>query len=84
MLFRSQAVKNEDLWRRLDAAREQHRVEWRWLKGHAGHAGNERCDRRAVQEIAKLRKQFSPEQLAESRRQFEAGRVNDDKTPGLF
>ncbi len=30
-------VKNQDLWERLDAARRRHRVEWRWLKGHAGH-----------------------------------------------
>ena len=37
-------VKNQDLWERLDAARKQHRVEWRWLKGHAGHVANERAD----------------------------------------
>ena len=34
-------VKNQDLWERLDAART-HQVDWRWLKGHAGHAENER------------------------------------------
>ena len=38
------AVKNEDLWRRLDAAQAQHRVKWVWIKGHAGHAENERAD----------------------------------------
>ena len=37
-------VKNEDLWRRLDAARERHTVDWRWVKGHAGHPLNERAD----------------------------------------
>ena len=37
-------VKNEDLWRRLDAAAAPHDVDWRWIKGHAGHAENERCD----------------------------------------
>ncbi|MGD2062185.1 MAG: ribonuclease HI [Nitrospirota bacterium] len=37
-------VKNEDLWRRLDAATSRHQVEWRWVKGHAGHAENERAD----------------------------------------
>lgn len=37
-------VKNVDLWQRLDAAQAQHRVEWRWIKGHAGHAENERAD----------------------------------------
>ena len=37
-------VKNIDLWQRLDALREQHRVDWRWVKGHAGDPGNERAD----------------------------------------
>ncbi len=37
-------VKNEDLWRRLDSALEGHSVEWHWVKGHAGHAENERAD----------------------------------------
>ena len=37
-------VKNEDLWRRLDDAQAPHEVDWRWIKGHAGHAENERCD----------------------------------------
>jgi ribonuclease HI len=38
------AVKNEDLWRRLDAARARHDVDWRWVKGHNGHPLNERAD----------------------------------------
>ena len=38
------AVKNEDLWRRLDDARLRHEVDWRWVKGHAGDPGNERAD----------------------------------------
>jgi ribonuclease HI len=38
------AVKNLDLWRRLDAAQARHSVTWRWIKGHAGHAENERAD----------------------------------------
>jgi len=37
-------VKNEDLWRRLDEARLRHQVDWRWVKGHAGHELNERAD----------------------------------------
>ncbi|WP_085047235.1 ribonuclease HI, partial [Brevirhabdus pacifica] len=37
-------VKNEDLWRRLDEAQARHNVEWRWIKGHAGHEENERAD----------------------------------------
>ena len=46
-----EAVKNEDLWRALDAAvaeRGAGGVEWRWVRGHAGHDANERCDEIAV------------------------------------
>ena len=37
-------VKNVELWQRLDAAQARHKVIWRWIKGHAGHAENERAD----------------------------------------
>jgi len=37
-------VKNDDLWRELDMLTQQHAIEWHWVKGHAGHAGNERAD----------------------------------------
>ena len=37
-------VKNEDLWRRLDEVAQRHRIDWRWVKGHAGHDENERAD----------------------------------------
>lgn len=37
-------VKNVEMWQRLDAAQATHDVEWRWIKGHAGHAENERAD----------------------------------------
>ena len=37
-------VKNDDLWKALDAAQSQHQVEWRWVRGHNGHPGNERAD----------------------------------------
>lgn len=37
-------VKNEDLWRELDRLAAQHRIEWIWVRGHAGHAENERAD----------------------------------------
>lgn len=37
-------VKNDDLWKRLDAARQRHDVDWRWVKGHNGHELNERAD----------------------------------------
>jgi ribonuclease HI len=37
-------VKNDDLWQRLDIAQAPHSIEWIWIKGHAGHVENERCD----------------------------------------
>jgi len=37
-------VKNEDLWRRLDALAAGHDIEWHWVRGHAGHPENERAD----------------------------------------
>ena len=40
----NEPVKNEDLWRRLEEAASRHKVTWRWIKGHAGHAENERAD----------------------------------------
>ena len=37
-------VKNRDLWEALDAAVQNRDIDWRWVKGHAGHPGNERAD----------------------------------------
>ena len=48
-------VKNEDLWRRLDAARSHHDVAWRWVKGHAGHELNEHADALARQGLQEAR-----------------------------
>jgi ribonuclease HI len=46
-------VKNEDLWRRLDAAQAQHNVSWHWIRGHDGHPENERADELARGAIPK-------------------------------
>ena len=40
-------VKNQDLWERLDKAAAVHKIDWRWVKGHSGDAGNEAADRLA-------------------------------------
>ncbi len=37
-------VKNQDLWQRLDNATQRHQIDWRWVKGHSGHAENDRVD----------------------------------------
>ncbi|ATQ41296.1 ribonuclease HI [Caulobacter mirabilis] len=47
-------VKNEDLWKRLDLARARHDVDWRWVKGHAGHEMNERADELARQGMKEM------------------------------
>ncbi len=44
-------VKNRDLWERLDEAMGRHQLEWQWVRGHRGHAENERADRLANQGI---------------------------------
>lgn len=41
---KGEPVKNQDLWQRLQEASSSHRIEWKWVKGHAGHAENERVD----------------------------------------
>ncbi|MEC7764609.1 MAG: ribonuclease HI [Pseudomonadota bacterium] len=45
-------VKNVELWQRLDEAQKRHDVEWRWIKGHAGHEENERADELAREGMA--------------------------------
>jgi ribonuclease HI len=48
------AVKNVDLWQRLDALCGRHDITWNWVKGHAGHPGNERADKLANRGIDEL------------------------------
>lgn len=47
-------VKNEDLWKRLEAALIGHEVEWHWVKGHAGDPGNERADQLARDGVVQI------------------------------
>jgi ribonuclease HI len=56
-------VKNADLWKALDAACKPHRIDWKWLKGHAGHPENERCDALAGAEIEKIKNTHTRQQL---------------------
>lgn len=47
-------VANADLWQRLDEQNQRHEVSWTWVKGHSGHAGNERADALANRAIDEL------------------------------
>jgi len=49
-------VKNDDLWKRLEAALERHEVSWHWVRGHAGHDGNEQADELARRGMAPYQK----------------------------
>lgn len=64
-------VKNEDLWRALDEARLRHEVDWRWVRGHAGHELNERADalaRRGLEEARPARSASAPARAPAARR----------------
>ncbi len=50
-------VKNVDLWQQLDQATKQHHITWAWVKGHAGHPGNERADTLACRGAAEIMEQ---------------------------
>jgi ribonuclease HI len=50
-----QPVKNVDLWQRLDDLSRRHRVDWRWVRGHAGDPGNERADMLANRGVSEAR-----------------------------
>lgn len=67
-----QPVKNADLWQQLDAATAHHQIHWHWVKGHAGHADNERCDELANAAIAKVKADYTQEQLKGLLEEFKA------------
>lgn len=56
---KGEPVANQDLWQRLVRLAERHDVRWHWIKGHAGHEFNERCDRLAVAAVAEYKKKMA-------------------------
>ena len=79
-------VKNSDLWRELDSFVAKHKITWKWLKGHAGHAGNERCDELANLEMAKIEKSHTRAQLKALLAEFKERETapNDDSQGDLL
>ena len=65
-----QPVKNSDLWRELDEASLRHKIKWHWVKGHAGHSDNERCDELANEAIAEIKNTHSVTQLKALLKEF--------------
>ncbi len=53
---KKEAVKNVDLWQRLDELAQVHHIEWHWIKGHSGHPENERADTLANEAIVDMEK----------------------------
>ena len=79
-----QPVKNADLWRRLDGLVAGHEIEWKWLKGHAGHEHNERCDVLAGEQMAALRRAHSRDDLRERLAQFQREQAASAAEKTLF
>ena len=77
-------VKNLDLWQSLDQLAAPHQIDWKWLKGHAGHADNERCDVLARQAIDVIRQRHSSAQLKTLKAAFENRRDSVPNQVRLF
>jgi ribonuclease HI len=80
--IKREPVKNADLWRRLDGEAARHRIVWKWVKGHAGHAGNERCDTLAVAALEALRARHTSQQLAAALAEFKARQSSEPSAQG--
>jgi thiaminase len=68
----------------LDALTTRHKIHWKWLKGHAGHEWNERCDVLATQEMEKIKKRFSATELKVLLEAFKSAREPEPVQAGLF
>jgi ribonuclease HI len=80
----TQPVKNAELWRELDELARGHEIAWRWVRGHTGDVNNERCDRLAAAEIAKIKREIPAEKRKELLAQFIAERAPEKDQKRLF
>lgn len=75
-------VKNADLWKALDAETKRHKVDWKWVKGHAGNEENEKCDELGRDEVDKIRQSYTKAQLKELKAAFT--NPEKEKSDSLF
>ena len=84
MTSQKKPVQNEDLWRQLDQQASLHRIQWRWVRGHNGNELNERCDVLAGEQIAKIKKDYTPAELRQKLLDFKNSRTVPCETQGLL
>nr|WP_174506511.1 DNA polymerase III subunit epsilon [Acinetobacter sp. Marseille-Q1620] len=72
-------VKNPDLWQKLDAVCENREIEWNWIKGHAGHAGNEMADQLANLGADQTLEKIKNAEFEPSNTQIESDKKKDEK-----
>ncbi len=77
-------VKNQDLWQELDAISQGHKINWQWLKGHAGHSKNERCDALAAEVIRKIKSNSTASQLKLELQKFREKSACETPEPKLL
>jgi len=77
-------IKNKDLWLQLDEIASKHRVEWHWVRGHAGHPANERCDLLSVEAAQKIEAGSTPREREQAFEQFEKSRTEMPDQPELL
>jgi ribonuclease HI len=82
--LKKEPVKNADLWRLLDHAVTPHTIRWHWLKGHAGHLENERCDVLAKGEISQIQKRLGDAELRRLLAEFKVRQSPPEQNLGLF
>ncbi len=71
-------LQNADLWAELDRQAARHKIEWIWVKGHAGARWNERCDVLAAEQIAEILRRYTAERLRQDLAAFKLSRRNPE------
>ena len=77
-------IKNKDLWLQLDEIASKHRVEWHWIRGHAGHPANERCDLLSVEAAQKIETASTPREREQALERFAKSRTETPDQPALL